>query len=886
MSGPYQHIRMFAEDMGVDLRSGEVNRPYPFATASQNTMPSPQGGFQTRYGTHIKTSVYGKFGITRFDTTNMFGVSKTEIIGFGADTVANSIFPYRLVAGSFTITNDHATLPATVTMFYDEASTQFRLKLTVDGTTEVDQALGLGTEGSPYMLSSLETVVDAASNFSMSTPTNASTTPAAFMELLNETVVALASTTVTYYYWEVIPTFNVAASGWAGNASLKNNAIEFGDEIFRNISTAIVNNVLYIAPRSGPSSVVVYASGTSSSISNLCKYDGQSFYRAGLPPFTQSLDAAETSGGTILDNYKGNITRTNFSVGENYYFATLKQIDKAGNIIEGDRFRAAEAPITPAVGTSVIIVSNLAVALSSGGLESAGFNARSARVNGDQTSTTITVTAATHTLQAGDVAYFWHNGQARFVAREILSRTTTTVTVSTQSLDTNSASLNYDTGSTPQVKSGAIISANLRLCLWRTKKQQLEPYYLVEELPYADVSGDYIDDKPDTLLGAEYIEPAYAPGLPPPAKFVASFGNQLLISGDSANPSTVYFSDESPESFPAGTHSFDVTGTVTGVHQCGSVLAVATNETLDIVEGDLLNFNFRVDRVSRSIGCTSHQSMIELEEGLLAFQSAKGPYRMINGRDIAPLGTAPNSRGIPVSRLEPFFTQFYNDTEEKPVFRRAVAGIVRSLNLYCLFVPFELPTKPGFATSNSVLWVYDYSRDSWRKWTGINAAGGIADMDNVLYFASRAHDGAAGAAFANVVTRFSQQQVVKGIYNYADHGNYIDVKHQYHWECFGEPSISKKFIALSLLSTESRLASSFAVTVKTYLNYDTTLISTSDTVTFSASTVKSMELKLKAEKADSMLVSLESQAYYAPMQISGTEIEAVLPYRPKMNESA
>lgn len=872
MGQSYQHIKNFVESMGVDLRTGDLQRQYPFATASQNTMHTPEGGLSTRYGSQIRTSVYGKFGITRFATTNMLGVSKTEIIGFGADTIANSAIPYRLVKSSFTIDSSLASA-VTVSMYYSEADSQFKFVIT-DGTTDyVSELLGLGTESSPYMLSDLETVVNATALFTMSTPTNASTTPAAFMDIIPDTslIYALPSAPITvyYYYWEAINAPNGTGST---SATLRNAALEIGGDDYVNVSAVTLGNVLYIS--SGSNKNESFAGGSSFPNAKLCKYDGQSFYRAGMPNISQNVSFTDVVSASYTDA-KGTFSRSTFSYQSQNYILTFKYVDKAGNIIEGDVDRGNFAPTLPGDASEVIKVTI------PGGTTLSGFNTDFAVSSSAQTSKlTINVddgAGGSHTLKVGDIAYFWDANQSRFIQREVTAVTSSSITISTKSLDSNTLSPNYDAGGNVTVKDNAAFSCNVRIAVWRTKSGDSN-YYLIEEIPFCSIYTNYYDSSADTALGAQYLQPQWIPGLPPQGRFLCSFNDQLIISGNDLKPNTVYFSDQSPEIFPDGTFEFDLTLPVTGIRQNGPVLACGSNSTLDVVDGDLRNFNFVVTRVSSSIGVTAHDSMQEAEEGVLFFQSSKGPYQLVGGRSLSPLGPSPSSNGVPVSRLQPFYTQKYAVDAIQPNFRRSTAAIAKDLNLYFLFVPFEDPAKPGFATSDSVLWVYDYSRDSWRKWTGINAAGGMIELDGTIYFSSRTHDGMSGVDFDNVVTRFSQQQNDKGKYNYADHDAYIDVKHQSHWEALGEPSIYKKFISLNILSLEDRDAASTEFSVKTYLDYDDTKISVNDTLTFT--TEKERAMKLKPEKARSMMLSLESQAYYEPLLISGIELEAAAPFRP------
>jgi hypothetical protein len=885
----YTHISQIFNFFGLDLRSSELVRPRGFLSdGSQDWMHTPQGAHTTRYGSKLISSGYGKVGLTRFDTTSMLGVSKSEIIGFGATSLNDSTYPWRLVRSSFTLTNSHATVAATVTHYYDEATSQFRFGI-VRGTTLIDQALGVGTEGSPYMLSSLETAVDALTSFAMSTPTNASTTPAAFMELLAGQTVAAAGGTLTvyYYYWEQVSSVMLNTGIYA---SLKNPMYEIGSEQQRNVSTAAVRSVLYMS--SGTNNTTAVAGGSPLAGAVLTKYDGQDFYRAG---FRGNAGDGSILSATDLANPQNGVTDSKGTrdvatglTGTYTYRIHLVRIDKAGNRIESNLLpdtSGAGANRTPSNEVMRINIYNVTATSTN-----TGYGVRTAKVNGAQASvTTITVDSG-HTITAGCIIYFYDDAQGRFIQREVTSVTATTIVISTVSLDPNPASPNYDIGSSVTLLDNAAISNNVRVAIFRTAAGGTS-LFLVSERPmhsYDTVAGansgqiEY-DDVTDTNLGAEYVEPAY-PRDPPPigSRYLCSFNDQLIISGNDKSPNTVYFSDEGPEYFPADSHSFDLEDRCTGVHQTGEVLACGTKNTLSIVAGDLINFAFRVSKIGNNIGVTSHFSMREAMEGVMMFSSYKGPYVLRGGRDLSPLGMIEAGPGVFASRLEPYWTQVYGPSDVKPVFERAIAAVLPNDSVYVLFVPTEDPALPTFATSASVTFVYNYARDSWYKWTGLNMAGGMAVLDDQLLFGSRAYDGAGSGTYSDVTSYMSQQQKRKGKYNFADHGTAITLRLKSYWEALGRHAFFKRFLRIKIYSDETRVASPTSLTLKTYVDRDTSKLSTTDTLSWTDQ--KEMTAKIKSETCRSMQVVFENSAFYQAPVISGYELEAVGDFRPEFKE--
>ncbi len=72
------------------------------------------------------------------------------------------------------------------------------------------------------------------------------------------------------------------------------------------------------------------------------------------------------------------------------------------------------------------------------------------------------------------------------------------------------------------------------------------------------------------------------------------------------------------------------------------------------------------------------------------------------------------------------------------------------------------------------------------------------------------------------------------------------------------------------------------MTLKTYVDRDTSKLSTTDTLSFT--TQKELTPKLKSEVCRSLQVVLESSAYYQPVNISGYELEAVANFRAEFKE--
>jgi hypothetical protein len=876
----YNHIQELLAYKGIDLRSSELNRPRGFASdGSKNWMGSSQSGIRHRFGSKILSKNFGKTGMTVFKTTSMTGVSKTEIIVFGSDTLNNSLIPYIFQRAAFTLTNSHASQAATVSHYYDTATSQFRFKIVRGGSTLLDQALGSGTEGSPYMLSSLETAVDALTSFSMSTPTAASTTPAAFTELIADQTVAAAGGTLSVYYYG----FNNISSDLTATvySNLKNAMLEVGSSSMRNISAVTLRNVLYCAP--GNTTGAAVAGGTSIATAVISKYDGQDFYRAGIADARGAVYNGNVANGTSQTDAKGTRTVSGGALnGKTYNFgATIIRIDKAGNRVETE-LSVLSTALSSMTDNVVHVLASEVATLTSG---ANGYGYRSAKVNGAQTGVLNFAVDAGHNITAGSILYFWDNNQSRFIQREATVIGATSFDVSGVSLDNDPNSPNYDAGGSVNLLDNAIITNNFRVGFWRTKDGGSE-YYLMDERPLWVTSGNHQIEYftvADADLGAQYVASDYPRDAPPQGRYLASFNDQLIVSGNDKRANVVFFSDEGPEYFPKNSHEFELKGKASGQKQSGQVLVCGSENGLEVVSGDLLNFNFRVESVGSNIGVASHESMQEIMEGVLAFASYKGPYVLSNGRDLRPLGEMKLPDGSIASRLEPYFVRRYGPTEEKPLLERAIAAVLPNDSLYVLFIPHEDPALPGFATSNSTTWVYDFARDAWYKWTGLNMAGGMAVMDNDLYWTSRAYDGSGGPTYSDITTYLYQLQTRKGKYNTADHDQSIPFAHKCHWEHMGRPGLFKRFLRCKIYSHETRESSSCPLTVDTYVDFDTS--SLSFTTLLDLASLKSITTKVKGEICRAMQFCFsQTGEYYKPVQISGHEIEAVANFRPEFKE--
>ncbi len=694
------------------------------------------------------------------------------------------------------------------------------------------------------------------------------------------------TTTGANQFYLCTTTLNPGATFW-------NYAAELGQSTFRPVSSVQLRGARYFTAGRNVTGTGSASLGYRES-AGLSKYDGQIFCRAGLPQYTFNLQITGTpiAAGTYTD-CKGAAARTSVTGWDDpRYDFNYRYIDKIGNVIDGQL--AGEFNSGTGHAVNGVLDLDLGEDQSQTILSRLGFNTNYGIVDAGASNTVSHVASDgcsnNHTLNVGDIAYFWDSRQSRFIQREVAGVVGPTLVFSGTSLDLDRLSPNYDDGLPPSIASGTAVSANMRIAIWRSMGVGTDdaPKYLVNEIPWCPVYSIYYDDKVDSSLGADLIVPAYVPSLPPPSRYIALFNSQLVSCGDDANPNTISFEDiETPEGMPLGTHSFDLPRAAKGVAQSGDVLVTGTDQKIHIVTGDLSQFKFRVQAISDNVGILAHESMRQVEEGLLFFESTVGPYALAGGTRLAPLGAMKYPDGREASRVEPYFTADYSLSTYQPAFCRAIGVVIPKDRLYILFVPNELPAHPGFTqraadiTTGSVAWVFDYGRSEWFRWTGVDFSA-CCVKDDTLYYAQRAYTGfGSGVDYTNLGSLYGYQVRNKGKYCYADHDLPLTWTFQPHWESLGKPGQFKRGIRCRI-STEGLLVNPTPLTFKSYVDYDTALVSTNTDISWALE--KNIKVKLGGETCRSIMVEFGSSQYYRPFSMSGFELELVADFREGFKE--
>lgn len=846
MAVPKIFIKNFSRFKGLDLRSSDLIRTEEYSSGMKNAAYNATNAIAKRKGYQYKAGNVGGFGFATYKDIDIVSGSVTET-AVALDDNLN-----KLNSDSFNVTYSGSGT-ALLNIQPNSAGTGLELTIVEDTVNVLTQSLGLGfDESSTTTVANVITAIDALTDFAASGGTD-TTVSAAFLDYQLDTVLTSTATAINYKTWTQINTpttdpFNTTESN-------------VNNDDFEPASMINMNNCLYV----------------SSSYDEMHKYDGQTFYRAGMPAGGDA-DGSGDSGTapTTADAGSG----STFAIGDDYFYMFLyKQVDNKGNVVEGVISPYSSKHTMAANEDISVTVTNIAA--------TSGFNTGCAIVDGAQNSvTTITVDSG-HTLNSGDTAYFYDGNTSEYVTKTITSTTSTSITFS----------------GAVDVADNAVISNNLRIAIYRTVEvgtatdATAQTYYLVDEIPNDSIGSStqvYTDSTTDANLGAQFIAPLKSPGLPPKGRYMTKFRNQLFIAGDPINVNTCYYSViNQPEYFPAAENSFLVDAfagsKIRGLGALDTAVVVFKDRSIQAVTGDIATDSFRVDELSYGgIGCVSHAS-IEAIQGNLFFISEKGGIFSVNLEGVIDIGR----------RISPKFTAFdvtFN-------LQKSVAAHWINQDKYVIFVPNESQdgSSNDYSDSTSRVFVYDYVRDAWLEWDNVNAMGGMVFTNDQLYFISRRLD-SDSSTVESAMAIFSNYGNSR---DYIDHYEAVDFEYKTHWEAMGDPSVFKKFLRLKVLALSSDVldgvSSLYTLTIDSEFNYNTPAVVSSFTMDFSGgsdgwgnsewgnagwgdASLTEIKGKLKVIKSRAIRFIFKNSVVGEDVLISGYEVEAAGSFTPQMKE--
>ena len=834
MAVPATLIKNFMGFQGVDYEASDLSRDPKFASELLNADFSGAQALVKRKGNQAIAGNVGGYGLAVYENINTTTGAVTETLVTTDDSL------YTLVADSFNITySGSATSLLNIGL---NSNNVFELTITEDETAILTQTLGLGLdEGSATAISLVISTIDALADYAASGGT-ITTGSAAFLNLQKDVALTSTATAINYKRWAAAnePTANPLTTSLAQKNSTT----------YENPSFVSMNNVLYV----------------STGYDNLMKYDGQNFYRAGLPAGGDANGSGDAGvAATGVDNGAGSIADSTY-----YYKYLYRQVDNKGNIVEGI-MSPVSAGIVTAAGSSAVDVTLTYLS------DSSGFNTGCAKINGAQSSTTTLTVDSGHTLLAGDTAYFYDTVSSAYVTRVLTSVTATTIV--------------WAAATSITVVDNAIISNNLMLSLYRTKAGGTANgvFYLVADVPNDSLAENmlYTDTKADASLGAEFIAPIKPHGLPPKCKYAVSHVAHLMLAGDPLNVNKVYYSDiDSPEYFPAGDNSFLVDAfdgaKIYGIGSLDTSFYVFKDRSVQAVTGDFSEDAFRVDDISYGqVGCAAFHT-IQKVGGSLFFLSKRGIFSA-NAEGIRPVANR-------ISRKITAFDVDFN-------FQKAVATVWADNNKYLLFLPEESQDGSSnyYANSDSKVYAYDYSLDAWLPWDGLNCQGGIVFGNESLYFMARRLDSNSSTvkAATYIVNEYGTDQ------DYSDHNSAIDFIYSTHWENLGEPNVFKRFLRVKVFALPNDMVDGevplYTLTIDQEHNFNAPAIINSFDMDFSGDTtgwgnggwgetpwgdsaLPEIKGKLKSLKSRSIRLTFSNSTILENVLISGYELECVPAY--------
>lgn len=749
--------KKYMNHFGVDLKSSDLNRRTEFAEDMMNAQYSSSGSIEKRPGYQGHAGNVGGYGQWTYLRVNpITGVDEKEVV-----TVDQHL--YTLATTTLSVVYSGGDPSCEISIFLNSVTSTYYCQILEGVSIVLDFDLGVGfDETTPVTVDDLKTAINGLAGFA-ATVSGDATTPAAFLEITRSFDLAGGDLSVDAKYW--IQVNETIDSPFQVYLSTRN------DDDFENVSAIQLDNLMFFGNGVDP----------------IYKYDGQTFYRAGIPDVA-SVGVAKSAGA---------ITGTNYVHRIQYI-----QHDAAGNILEGNLFSTAQ--LSAAAEQFDLTIANIE--------DGSGFNTNCAIVAGAQAVVnTITVddgSGGSHTMKVGDNAYFYDAVSASYVTRLITTVAATTITVA---------------GAAVTVADNAVISNNLRIAIWRSKSSATTPFlsYFVDEIPNNSFVSTqaYTDNLTDAALGELLIPPVTDRSLPPKGKYVSQWNGSLMIGGNPEAKDVLYWSDvDGSEFFPNVSNQINIqTGTgdiIKGIAPNNEVFTVHGNNSFTVISGDILTGQIRVETKSRDIGCVSHSTLQEAD-GALVWLSPQGPRYSIGGQVPLPLGRS--SEQDSSSRIDPAFSNegvFFDEEKLKP--QRAVGFTDILGQRYMLFVPAESTTSGEVhANGNSKVFVYDKTRDAWLIWNNTNFGGGICAIDDDVYFMERAF-----SSFEDDRRQIMYRRMnLKDAFDYADNIDPVSFSYSPQWESLGEPSILKMPIAIRIYSLELLDNNQFSLTCQQEINY-------------------------------------------------------------------
>lgn len=324
-------------------------------------------------------------------------------------------------------------------------------------------------------------------------------------------------------------------------------------------------------------------------------------------------------------------------------------------------------------------------------------------------------------------------------------------------------------------------------------------HYLAYDLGVMDTSFRLSDlgftsfaSEDDTNLAYQPDDKRHDP--PPKGRYLATFKNCLVISGQYENANNVQYSlpfststlEIGSEYFPSEDNAVIVESKegnrITAMYPFRDVIYIFHDSSISLLSGDigvLETPSVRSISQEAGVGCVANTSIQELN-GQVVFLSSKGFYSLYNT--------------VQVRKFSEIIDNLFIDTSSlNRQLNRSISFIWEEKELFISIIPeltFEQSSgKYILNKDNSLLLAYDYSKDAWLRWDNIEFTGGAANFDNEVYFSK------IDTSSNYKLCKMSNDNVAE---DYSDEGSAINFYYETNWESLNQPSIPKKFLRLKM----------------------------------------------------------------------------------------
>ena len=336
--------------------------------------------------------------------------------------------------------------------------------------------------------------------------------------------------------------------------------------------------------------------------------------------------------------------------------------------------------------------------------------------------------------------------------------------------------------------------------------------------------------------------------MPPICKYVTSFGSQMSYASiqsfftsfdistlnapnqrvQYANNDIFIYSDISAGDGPEGVSELNIQkvgetwdGEITGQRRCNDSLVIFKNRGVFSADGTLISGEYQLRKLNTNfVGCTSHKSILESDDGLY-FQGHNGIYY---------------TNAIGVKKLT---------YEIDSIFGSGTYLNTRSVRL-------KKKQKALFYVQDlSKIVVIDYYYNQIYLWDSIDASGGIVeDSSGNVFFSNKSS-----------IYKFSDT-------SYSDNGLAISSHYSTTWQHAGEPSLNKKWLSLRVFALTS---DAFTATIKTEGDWIASTYLTTNTMPFTA-VEQTKFLMLNMQTKRSIRVTFSNNILNENLAISGYEM--------------